>query len=112
MKKQIKSLKTIGNSILVISEEVKVKTATRSLIKGVTVGITADKRLVIFMGKDYDNKGNIEGPFEDVTKIMGTDGYYLLSNTYTEESMQKLSFKEADQKTLLNIAKSFAKKNK
>lgn len=89
-----------------------VKSAVKSLIPKVTVGITPQNKVIIFMSRDYDNKGKVTGPFEDVTKIGGKDGFYMLSTVYDDASLDELGYDKKDVKKLLSRAKRFASKHK
>jgi len=60
-----------------------VVSASHSIVKGASVGITASKRTLVFASKDYDDKGNVSGPAIDVTKIADNAFYVLGYDTPT-----------------------------
>ena len=63
----------------------KIKCAVKTHSDGVTVGTTTKGDILLFASRDYDSKGNLSGPFLDVTEIckrIGSGdqdtGFYML----------------------------------
>jgi hypothetical protein len=103
----------LARMLLGKDDVVKIKSAVGSPhVRGIVVGITPDNKVLVFKKEDYDNRGNLEGPFKDVTSIAGENGFYLLAYTYTDENMEHLNLKESDRRKLIAEAKKFLRENK
>lgn len=93
--------------------KLKVTTAVNSNVKGVVVGITPDKKTVIFSKDDYDNKGNVTGKYEELPRVgpYGTDAYYLASVNFKPDGLKKLKLTNDDVKKIDSILNKFKKDN-
>lgn len=95
---------------LLSSDEItaQTKSAVKSLVRGVNVGITKDgKHVIAFLSKDYDNKGNVRGPFVDITKIAGKDGFYMAAYEYDEDALKELGYETRDRDNVLKALGKF-----
>ena len=74
--------------------ETKIKSAVRTNIPGLTVGIAEDRRTLLFASKDYDNKGTLAGNFLDVTFIH--DAFWVLGyGIVVDRTVNRLGFQDA-----------------
>ena len=83
----------------------KIKSATRSHVKGVTVGLTPDNRVLAFRSKNYDGRGTLTGDAVDITKIAGKGGFYLASMTYDSDRLKELGWTRAQQAKVMRALK-------
>lgn len=90
---------------------IKVKSAVKSIHKEdprTTVGLTEDRKTIVFFSKHYDQHGNVFGPYEVLTEDV--QGMHLAGSTaqkgYTTDSGKQL------QKELLEKIKKFISNHK
>lgn len=91
------------------TSSVKMKSAVRTHVPGVVVGIAKDGRVLIFLSTDYDGKGTLTGKYLDISKH-GEDAFHLLSQEYDDAAMKKLGFSKKTQQQLIAKAKAWRDK--
>jgi hypothetical protein len=111
MSESLQECTTLHLGKIMVNESIKIKSASKSLVKGITVGMTGDDKVVIFKSQNYDNKGNVSGEYVDVTSIAGKDGFSMLSNNYSDEVMKKLGFSLDSKRKLLGRANKLLKES-
>lgn len=98
------------DSFKLAAKSVKVKSAVQSNVPGIVVGLTPNKKVLIFRKNDYDSKGKVTGPVEDVTQVAEEDGFYLLSFSYDDEELAELGHHRREVRELETRAKRFLRK--
>jgi hypothetical protein len=101
---------TVSEKTLTTGDYATIRSAVKTLAKGVSVGLTKDGKTIIFLSKDYDNKGNLRKNYLDVSPY-GESAFYLLAYNYGDAEMKELGYSEADRKELLKHAKDFYAQN-
>jgi hypothetical protein len=74
----------------------KVVSAVRSRVRGVSVGITKDDKVIAFYSKDYDNRGNVKGKYSNMQFIRGVGAFYLSYCNYDKQTLNKLGYSSND----------------
>lgn len=97
-------------------EPTKLRSAVRfdraTGLSEMNVGTLAEgDKVVIFFSRDYDNKGNLFGPFEDITD-KHKDAYYLLAYEYSPDYYEKMGWDLKDREKLIAVAKKFRDSNR
>jgi len=89
--------------------EIKIRSAVRTLVDGVVVGIPAEgRRLLIFRQEDYYPGGILRGGYDDVSSIAGEDGFHLLSQSYDDQALKMLGHTRAEVDKLMDRARRFS----
>ena len=65
----------------------KIKSAVRTHISGVTAGITQDDKTVIFLTRQYDNDGYVEGHKEIISD--DKEAFYFLGYTCNHKPVEE-----------------------
>ena len=89
---------------------IKVNSALQTLVSGVVAGYTSNDHVIIFLSNDYDGRGNVRGPYEDMTKVVGDTGWNLLCTNYDDDALEDLGWDRQLQKKLLGYLKKFKSK--
>lgn len=91
---------------------IRVNSALQTLVSGVVAGYTSNDHVIIFLSDDYDGRGNVRGPYEDITKIVGDAGWSLICNKYSDDALEELGWTSQQQIKQLGYLKKFKSKHR
>ena len=110
MMKKYNELKKIGQAGNDSKQVTKVKSAVRTHVPGVGIAVTPGEKTVLYLTKDYDNRGTISGKVKDVSSLHPIVSS-LASDRYSDAALQELGATRADIEKIESVIKDFAKKN-
>ena len=91
----------------------KLKSAVKSLVSGVGVGVSQrGNRVVIFSLDDYDGRGTLIGPFVDISRIDGSNGFYLAAYNYDSDALANIGSTPGLQDRVMKALNNFKREHR